>query len=163
MTRRFLSTLLAACLLAAAIPAAAQAPPRNIVLIYADDLGYGDVSAYGATHLATPNIDRLAREGVRFTDGPAPAATCTPSRYSLLTGEYAWRRPGGGGLPGGARGVGDPGRALGEPPNTQTADPLVDAYLWIKSPGESDGTCKDGPAAGVWWPEYALGLAQRAK
>jgi endoglucanase len=56
-----------------------------------------------------------------------------------------------------------PGRALGQPPSTDTADPLVDAYLWIKSPGESDGTCKDGPAAGVWWPEYALGLAQRAK
>jgi endoglucanase len=56
-----------------------------------------------------------------------------------------------------------PGRALGEPPSIQTADPLVDAYLWIKGPGESDGTCKNGPAAGVWWPEYALGLAQRAK
>jgi endoglucanase len=56
-----------------------------------------------------------------------------------------------------------PGRALGEPPTTHTADPLADAYLWIKSPGESDGTCKNGPAAGVWWPEYALGLAQRAK
>ena len=51
-------------------------------------------SAYGATALKTPNIDRLAQEGLRFTDAHAPAATCTPSRYALLTGEYAWRKPG---------------------------------------------------------------------
>ena len=54
------------------------------------------------------------------------------------------------------------GRALGKPPSAQTGDPLIDAYLWIKAPGESDGTCNGGPTAGVWWPEYALGLAQRA-
>ncbi|MGD1223414.1 MULTISPECIES: glycoside hydrolase family 6 protein [Streptomyces] len=53
-----------------------------------------------------------------------------------------------------------PGRALGETPTTKTADPLVDAYLWVKRPGESDGTCKGGPKAGQWWPEYALKLAQ---
>ncbi|MFD0315232.1 glycoside hydrolase family 6 protein [Streptomyces flavalbus] len=52
-----------------------------------------------------------------------------------------------------------PGRALGETPTTKTADPLVDAYLWIKRPGESDGECKGGPRAGEWWPEYALKLA----
>ncbi|MET9082752.1 glycoside hydrolase family 6 protein [Streptomyces sp. NPDC004237] len=52
-----------------------------------------------------------------------------------------------------------PGRALGEPPTTRTADPLVDAYLWVKRPGESDGTCKGGPQAGDWWPAYALKLA----
>ncbi|MFG2938446.1 glycoside hydrolase family 6 protein [Streptomyces sp. NPDC048282] len=52
-----------------------------------------------------------------------------------------------------------PGRALGEPPTTKTADPLVDAYLWVKRPGESDGTCKGGPRAGDWWPAYALKLA----
>jgi endoglucanase len=55
-----------------------------------------------------------------------------------------------------------PGRALGARPSTDTASPLVDAYLWIKRPGESDGTCRGGPPAGRWWPEYALGLAQRA-
>ncbi len=55
-----------------------------------------------------------------------------------------------------------PGRALGEKPTAATADPLVDAYLWVKPPGESDGTCNGGPPAGTWWPEYALGLAQRA-
>ncbi|MBX9398755.1 glycoside hydrolase family 6 protein [Streptomyces sp. TRM72054] len=53
-----------------------------------------------------------------------------------------------------------PGRALGETPTTNTADPLVDAYLWIKRPGESDGECKGGPKAGAWWPTYALQLAQ---
>ncbi|MEW2496830.1 glycoside hydrolase family 6 protein [Streptomyces nodosus] len=52
-----------------------------------------------------------------------------------------------------------PGRALGEAPTTRTADPLVDAYLWVKRPGESDGTCKGGPRAGDWWPSYALALA----
>ena len=63
----------------------------NIVIFYADDLGYGDVGAYGATAVATPNIDALATAGVRFTDAHASAATCTPSRYSLLTGEYGFR------------------------------------------------------------------------
>jgi endoglucanase len=53
-----------------------------------------------------------------------------------------------------------PGRALGETPTTKTADPLVDAYLWVKRPGESDGECKGGPKAGEWWPDYALRLAE---
>ncbi|MGW2637341.1 glycoside hydrolase family 6 protein [Streptomyces sp. NPDC001348] len=53
-----------------------------------------------------------------------------------------------------------PGRALGETPTTRTADPLVDAYLWVKRPGESDGTCKGGPKAGDWWPSYALALTK---
>ena len=63
--------------------AAAQSPP-NIVVIYADDLGYGDVGAYGAKSIPTPNVDRLARAGLRFTDAHSSAATCTPSRYALL-------------------------------------------------------------------------------
>lgn len=79
---------------------AAEKP--NIVLIYADDLGYGDLSCYGATRVQTPNSDRLAREGLRFTDVHSTAATCTPSRYSLLTGEYAFRKSGTGILPGDA-------------------------------------------------------------
>lgn len=69
-------------------------PPPNIIVIYADDLGYGDVSSYGATAVATPQIDRLAEEGLLFTDAHAPSATCTPSRYALLTGQYAWRKEG---------------------------------------------------------------------
>ncbi|MFE1233840.1 glycoside hydrolase family 6 protein [Streptomyces sp. NPDC058745] len=56
-----------------------------------------------------------------------------------------------------------PGRALGVPPTDDTGDERVDAYLWIKRPGDSDGTCRGGPAAGTWWPDYALGLARRAR
>ncbi|MEV0369132.1 glycoside hydrolase family 6 protein [Streptomyces sp. NPDC050636] len=55
------------------------------------------------------------------------------------------------------------GRALGTPPTVRTGDPQVDAYLWIKRPGESDGSCKGGPKAGAWWPDYALELARNAK
>jgi arylsulfatase A-like enzyme len=68
--------------------AAADAPRPNVILIVADDLGYGDLGAYGATDLATPNIDRLAREGIRFTDFYAVANTCSPSRAALMTGRY---------------------------------------------------------------------------
>ena len=96
-------------LLLLATPAAASAKP-SIVLICADDLGYGDVSCYGATRVKTPNVDRLAREGLRFTDAHSAAATCTPSRYALLTGEYAWRRKGTGVLPGDAALIIEPGR-----------------------------------------------------
>lgn len=67
----------------------AQKP--NILLIYLDDLGYGDVSAYQSGVLQTPNMDRLANEGLRFTQAYASSATCTPSRYALLTGTYPWR------------------------------------------------------------------------
>jgi len=63
----------------------------NIIFIYADDLGYGDVSAYGATELSTPNMDKLANGGVKFTSGYATSATCSPSRFALLTGTYPWR------------------------------------------------------------------------
>ena len=60
---------------------AAPATKPNIVIILADDLGYGDLSCYGATKIHTPNVDRLASEGVRFTEGYAPSSTCTPSRF----------------------------------------------------------------------------------
>ena len=63
----------------------------NIVIIYADDLGYGDISANGATEINTPNIDYLANNGMRFTNGFSSSATCTPSRYALLTGVYPWK------------------------------------------------------------------------
>lgn len=82
----------------------------NIVLIYADDLGYGDVSCYGATKFKTPNIDRLASQGVRFTNAHSSSATCTPSRYAMLTGEYAWRQKGTGIARGDARMIIQPGR-----------------------------------------------------
>ncbi len=68
-----------------------QTNKPNIVVIYLDDLGYGDVGAYGATEIQTPNIDKLASGGVMFTDGHASSSTCTPSRYAILTGVYPWR------------------------------------------------------------------------
>jgi arylsulfatase A len=85
---------------AIALPLATQAAPAkgkqpvkkpNIVLMLADDLGYGDVGCYGAKLLKTPNIDKLAAEGVKFTDAHAPAAVCQPTRYGILAGRYHWR------------------------------------------------------------------------
>ncbi len=78
--------LLQACLTAQG----AQRP--NVVIVFADDLGYGDVGCYGATKVKTPNIDRLAAEGRRFIDAHSASAVCTPSRYALVAGEYAFRR-----------------------------------------------------------------------
>jgi arylsulfatase A-like enzyme len=82
----------------------------NIVLIYADDLGYGDVTCNGARAGLTPNVDRLAKDGLNFTDAHTTSATCTPSRYALLTGEYPWRKQGTGVLPGDARLIIEPGK-----------------------------------------------------
>ena len=65
--------------------------PPNYIIIYADDLGFGDLNCYGASGIPTPNLDQMAAEGLRFTQSYATAATCTPSRYSLLTGSYPWR------------------------------------------------------------------------
>ncbi len=90
----FFCLFLAACV---GEPAAEESEANllpNIVFIYTDDLGYGDVSANGATEIETPNIDRIARQGMRFTNAHTTSATCTPSRFSLLTGRYAWRKPG---------------------------------------------------------------------
>jgi arylsulfatase A-like enzyme len=64
----------------------------NVIVIFADDLGYGDLSSYGATKLKTPNIDKLAQDGRRFTDAHTASPVCSPSRYCLLTGEYAFRK-----------------------------------------------------------------------
>ena len=83
-------------LVATAVPSGsavqAQSLP-NIVVIYADDLGYGDVACYNSDRgkIATPNIDRLAREGMKFTDAHSSSGVCSPSRYTLLTGRYHWR------------------------------------------------------------------------
>lgn len=68
--------------------------PPNIVIIYTDDLGFGDIGPYGATAVKIPQLDALAKEGIVFKNAYATAATCTPSHYSLLTGNYAWRREG---------------------------------------------------------------------
>lgn len=75
------------------------APKPNIIVIIADDLGYGDIGCYGATAVKTPNLDKLAAEGLRFTSGYCSAATCTPTRFSLITGTYAFRQKGTGVAP----------------------------------------------------------------
>ncbi|HEX5789510.1 MAG TPA: arylsulfatase [Luteolibacter sp.] len=89
--------------------AAADATKPNIIYILTDDVGYGDVGCYGATHVKTPHIDRLAKEGTRFTDAHSTASVCTPTRYALLTGRYAWREPGTGIAPGDAPALIKPG------------------------------------------------------
>jgi len=96
--RRLVSTLLAgvAVLLAplkarAATPSSTSTDRPNIVIILADDLGYGDLGSYGATKIKTPHLDRLAAEGMRFTDAHAAAGVCVPSRYALMTGRYPFR------------------------------------------------------------------------
>jgi arylsulfatase A len=73
----------------------AAQPPPNIVVVFADDLGYGDARCNDPEHakVPTPNIDRLAEQGMRFTDAHAAASLCSPSRYALLTGRFSWRTP----------------------------------------------------------------------
>lgn len=75
------------------ISAQKKAQP-NVIIIYTDDVGYGDIGCYGATKIRTPNIDRIAKEGIMFTNAHATSSTCTPSRYAMLTGEYPWRKKG---------------------------------------------------------------------
>jgi arylsulfatase A len=105
--------------LACGVVAAADRPP-NVVVIMADDLGWGDLSCYGATAVQTPHCDRLAREGRRFTSGYCSASTCTPTRYSFLTGEYAFRKKG--------TGIAPPNGPAIIPPGTPTvASVLHDA------------------------------------
>ncbi|SMO46879.1 sulfatase family protein [Solitalea koreensis] len=79
----------------------AQQKP-NIIIIYADDLGYGDLSCYGMSKIKTPNIDKLAKQGIRFTNAHSTSATCTPSRFGLLTGKSPWKQNGTGIAPGDA-------------------------------------------------------------
>ena len=123
----------------------------NFVLIYADDIGYGDVSCYGAKRVSTPNIDRIAKEGIRFTDGHCSSGTCTPSRFSMITGTYAFRKKGTGVLPGDA--------PLIIPPDITTLPKVFQKagyqtgvvgkwHLGLGAPGGPDwnGAIKPGPA-----------------
>lgn len=106
MRRHFLVLVLTVVCLAGL----AQAADRpNVLLIMTDDLGYGDIGCYGATAVATPNLDRLAAEGLRFTAGYAAASTCTPTRFATMTGKYAWRQPGTGIAPPNATAIIQPG------------------------------------------------------
>lgn len=92
-------TVLIVCLIANVL--FAQKKP-NVIFILTDDLGYGDLSCYGATKISTPNIDKLAKKGIRFTNAHSTSATCTPSRYAIMTGQYPWRTVGTEILPGDA-------------------------------------------------------------
>jgi arylsulfatase A len=94
-----IKAMIICCLLSSSI--FSQQKP-NVIIIMTDDLGYGDLSCYGATKISTPNIDQLAKKGMRFTDAHSTSATCTPSRYGLMTGQYPWRRNDTGILPGDA-------------------------------------------------------------
>ncbi len=93
--------LASALLLLSATSQAADQP--NVIIIYGDDVGFADLGVYGSTMIPTPNLDQLAAEGLRFTDGHCAAATCTPSRYSMLTGSMAFRKAGTGILSGTAK------------------------------------------------------------
>jgi arylsulfatase A len=111
--RLFTFALLGSGLLGGGLTAAERKP--NFIVIMADDLGFGDPSCYGGQSILTPNIDRLAAEGRRFTSGYCSASTCTPTRYSFLTGEYAFRRKG--------TGIAPPnGRLVVPPESTSIAD-----------------------------------------
>lgn len=101
-------TLLAVLVLAHTNSALAGDRP-NVVVIMTDDLGYGDIGCYGATAVKTPNLDRLAAQGLRFTSGYAAASTCTPTRFATLTGMYAWRKEGTGIAPPNATALIQPG------------------------------------------------------
>ena len=92
-TPRLCLPLLALALLSSlALPAAAPARRPNVIVILADDFGVGDIQAlYPGNKVPTPALDRLVREGLHLTDAHSPSAVCTPSRYGLMTGRYAWR------------------------------------------------------------------------
>src|SRR5947208_1835782 len=88
----FTSIVLASLGAGISVCTAQTASRPNIVYILADDLGYGDVGCFNAeSKIPTPNLDRLASEGIRFTDAHSPSSVCTPTRYGILTGRYCWR------------------------------------------------------------------------
>lgn len=115
--------------------------------------------------------DRLAKAGIAMADGfSLNVSNYLSTSLNVTYGDLVSQRVGGkhyiidtsrNGLAGNGQWCNPSGQALGTPPTTKTGRALVDAYLWVKQPGESDGTCSGGPRAGQWWAEYALGLAQR--
>lgn len=141
------------------------ANPRTTVYLDAGNSGWQPAAVIAA---------RLERAGVAHARGFSLNVanfyrTATEEAYGnsiskLIGGKHFivdTSRNGRGPAPGGA-GCNPPGRGLGRPATTETGDPRADALFWIKPPGESDGRCNGGPASGAWWPQYALGLAQRA-
>lgn len=142
------TTLFFLCLLTVFAVGAQPAP--NVIIICADDLGYGDLSCYGADKITTPAIDRLAASGIRFTNGHSTSATCTPSRYAMMTGIYPWRRKGTGILPGDA--------ALVVPVDKISLPAL------FKSAGYETGIVGNGTLAwGKRYPKTGMRLSRKAR
>ncbi len=164
MTRTLFSSIASLCRISAlaflsllaAVSASGQdrdAAKPNVIVIMADDLGYGDVGCYGAKpeNIATPRIDQLAAQGLRFTSGYCSAATCTPTRYSFLTGTYAFRKPG--------TGIAGPNSPSLIQPGTETLPSLLQQagyqtavvgkwHLGLGAPGKGpdwNGDLKPGP------------------
>ncbi len=119
-------------------------PLRSAGIAHADGFAL-NVSNYQTNKVSSDYGRRLSRE----LGGKHFVVDSSRNGNGPYRGTEAWCNP--------------PGRALGIPPTTRTGVASLDAYLWIKRPGESDGTCRGGPRAGQWWPEYALGLARRAR
>jgi endoglucanase len=117
-------------------------------------LRQADVAQARGFSLNTSNFDTTSSE---TTYGEAIAKSLGTGAHFVIDTS----RNGQGRAPEGAW-CNPPGRGLGETPTANTGNSLIDAYLWVKMPGASDGTCNGGPSAGQWWPEYALGLAERA-
>jgi endoglucanase len=121
------------------------------VSVIAARLTQANVAVAAGFSLNVSNFDTTASE---TTYGQSISAALGGKHFVIDTSRN--------GLGGDGQWCNPPGRALGARPTATTGNPLVDALLWIKYPGQSDGTCNGGPSAGTWWPAYALGLAQRA-
>lgn len=147
----------------------ASGQPRtpNIVLVLADDLGYGDVGVFNARgRIPTPHLDRLAREGLRFTDAHTPSAVCTPTRYGLLTGRYPWRtRLARGVLWGNGESLIEPGRATlatllqGRGYHTAGVGKWHLGLRWAVKPGATADRATNNDKAPVDWIDYAQPIA----
>ena len=158
---------LAALAALAAANAFAQPRPPNVVVVLADDLGYGDVGAFNPRgRIPTPHLDRLARDGMRFTDAHTPAALCTPTRYGLLTGRYPWRtRLTRGVLWGNGDALIEPGRATlasllrGKGYHTAGIGKWHLGLRWAIKPGATADRATNNEKAAVDWIDYARPIA----
>lgn len=163
MARTMRFAVLAFAFLVLAADPFAQARTPNIVIVLADDLGYGDVGAFNSRgRIPTPHLDRLAREGMRFTDAHTPSAVCTPTRYGLLTGRYPWRtRLARGVLWGNGDALIEPGRATlasmlqRRGYHTAGVGKWHLGLRWAAKPGTTPDRTTNNEDAPVDWIDYA--------